>query len=96
MSGPTTPGGPGETGPVIETHGLTREFTVRDGLRRRRVRAVDDLTVTVGAGEAVGWIGANGAGTSTTIKMLTGILVPTSGTVRTCGLRPVEDRRRPA
>ncbi|MEQ4499945.1 ABC transporter ATP-binding protein, partial [Nocardioides kribbensis] len=94
MSGPTTPGGPGETGPVIETHGLTREFTVRDGLRRRRVRAVDDLTVTVGAGEAVGWIGANGAGKSTTIKMLTGILVPTSGTVRTCGLRPVEDRRR--
>lgn len=98
MSGPTTPGtlpgGPGETGPVIETHGLTREFTVRDGLRRRRVRAVDDLTVTVGAGEAVGYIGANGAGKSTTIKMLTGILVPTSGTVRTCGLRPVEDRRR--
>ncbi|WP_228943430.1 ABC transporter ATP-binding protein [Nocardioides sp. Leaf374] len=98
MSGPTTPGtlpgGPGETGPVIETHGLTREFTVRDGLRRRRVRAVDDLTVTVGAGEAVGYIGANGAGKSTTIKMLAGILVPTSGTVRTCGLRPVEDRRR--
>ncbi|KQP66849.1 ABC transporter ATP-binding protein [Nocardioides sp. Leaf285] len=98
MSGPTTPGtlpgSPGETGPVIETHGLTREFTVRDGLRRRRVRAVDDLTVTVGAGEAVGYIGANGAGKSTTIKMLTGILVPTSGTVRTCGLRPVEDRRR--
>jgi ABC-2 type transport system ATP-binding protein len=42
----------------------------------------------------VGYIGANGAGKSTTIKMLTGILVPTAGTVLTCGLRPVPDRRR--
>ena len=41
------------------------------------------------AGEACGYIGANGAGKSTTIKMLTGILVPTGGTVRTCGLDPV-------
>nr|WP_283096163.1 ATP-binding cassette domain-containing protein [Frankia umida] len=45
-------------------------------------------------GEAVGYIGANGAGKSTTIKILTGILVPTGGTVTTCGLRPVADRRR--
>jgi ABC-2 type transport system ATP-binding protein len=80
--------------PVIETRGLTREFTVREGVRRRRITAVDDLSVTVRAGEAVGYIGANGAGKSTTIKMLTGILVPTSGEVRTCGLRPVQDRRR--
>lgn len=81
-------------GPVIETVGLSREFRVREGLRRRTVRAVDDLTVRVEAGEAVGYIGANGAGKSTTIKMLVGILVPSGGSVRTCGLRPVEDRRR--
>ncbi|UMG92284.1 ATP-binding cassette domain-containing protein [Nocardioides sp. TF02-7] len=80
--------------PIIRTHGLTRDFRVRDGLRRRTVRAVDDLSVEVAAGEAVGYIGANGAGKSTTIKMLTGILVPTSGSVLTCGLRPVADRRR--
>jgi ABC-2 type transport system ATP-binding protein len=47
----------------------------------------------VDAGESVGYIGANGAGKSTTIKMLTGILVPTRGTARTCGLQPLTDRR---
>jgi ABC-2 type transport system ATP-binding protein len=79
---------------IIETADLAREFTVRDGPRRRRVTAVDGLTVRIEPGEAVGYIGANGAGKSTTIKMLTGILVPTRGTVTTCGLRPVKDRRR--
>jgi ABC-2 type transport system ATP-binding protein len=79
---------------IIQTDGLSREFRVRDGLRRRTVTAVDDLSVRVDAGEAVGYIGANGAGKSTTIKMLVGILVPTRGTVRTCGLAPVADRRR--
>ncbi|GAB04329.1 ABC-2 type transport system ATP-binding protein [Gordonia amarae] len=78
---------------IIETHHLTREFTVRDGLRRRTITAVDGLDLTVAEGEAVGYIGANGAGKSTTIKMLVGILVPTSGTVTTCGLRPLKDRR---
>lgn len=82
------------TEPIIDTAGLSREFRARDGLRRRTVAAVDDLTVRIAPGEAVGYIGANGAGKSTTIKMLTGILVPTRGTVTTCGLRPVPDRRR--
>ena len=79
---------------IIETEGLTRQFRVRDGRRRRLFTAVDALSVRIEAGEAVGYIGANGAGKSTTIKMLTGILVPTAGQVRTCGLRPVPDRRR--
>ncbi len=79
---------------IIETHGLSRDFLVRDGVRRRRVRAVSDLDLHVEAGEAVGYIGANGAGKSTTIKMLTGILVPTSGSARTCGHEPVRERRR--
>jgi ABC-2 type transport system ATP-binding protein len=82
------------TGAIIEAHGLTREFRVRDGKRRRLVTAVDGLSVAIEPGEAVGYIGANGAGKSTTIKMLTGILVPTGGSVLTCGLRPVPDRRR--
>lgn len=78
---------------IIETRGLIREFSVRDGLRRRRLTAVDRLDLRVEAGSSVGYIGANGAGKSTTIKMLTGILVPTSGDVRTCGLDPVRQRR---
>jgi len=78
---------------IIETRGLTRDFKVREGLKRRTVRAVDELDLTVGTGESVGYIGANGAGKSTTIKMLVGILVPTSGSVTTCGRRPVEERR---
>ena len=72
------------TVPVIETHELVRDF--------RRTRAVDRMTFSVAPGEAVGYIGANGAGKSTTIKMLTGILKPTSGTVRTCGRDPLTDR----
>ena len=83
---------------AVETRGLTRDFAVRrkaGRLRRTRVRvrAVDDLTVTIERGAAVGYIGANGAGKSTTIKMLTGILTPTAGEVRTCGLQPVRQRR---
>jgi ABC-2 type transport system ATP-binding protein len=80
--------------PIIEAEALTRQFRVRDGRRRRLLTAVDALSVRVAAGESVGYIGANGAGKSTTIKLLTGILVPTAGQVRTCGLRPVPDRRR--
>jgi ABC-2 type transport system ATP-binding protein len=76
---------------AIEAHELTRTFKVR---RRGTVTAVDAISFTVGVGEAVGYIGANGAGKSTTIKMLTGILTPTSGTVRTLGLTPERDRRR--
>lgn len=78
---------------VIVTEGLSRTFTRREGLRTVRLPAVDDLSVRVEPGESVGYIGANGAGKSTTIKMLVGILVPTSGRVLTCGLRPVGDRR---
>jgi ABC-2 type transport system ATP-binding protein len=58
------------------------------------VYAVDGISASIQPGEAVGYIGANGAGKSTTIKMLTGILVPSSGRVRTCGYDPVPHRRR--
>ncbi|HTJ28297.1 MAG TPA: ATP-binding cassette domain-containing protein [Candidatus Limnocylindria bacterium] len=55
--------------------------------------AVDDVTMAVEPGELVGYLGPNGAGKSTTIKMLTGILVPTSGTIRVAGLVPHERRQ---
>ncbi|MGI5237414.1 ABC transporter ATP-binding protein [Dactylosporangium sp. CA-139066] len=71
---------------IIEVSGLRRLF--------KKVVAVDGLTFAVERGTAVGYIGANGAGKSTTIKMLTGILRPSAGTVRTCGLDPLRQRRR--
>jgi ABC-2 type transport system ATP-binding protein len=70
--------------PVIETRDLTRDY--------KKLRAVDHVTFAVAPGESVGYIGANGAGKSSTIKMLTGILEPTSGQVRTCGLDPMRQR----
>lgn len=54
--------------------------------------AVDGLSFTVAPGERVGFIGVNGAGKSTTIKMLTGILTPTGGTVRVLGRDPHRER----
>jgi ABC-2 type transport system ATP-binding protein len=58
--------------------------------------AVRDVTMALEPGELVGYIGPNGAGKSTTIKMLTGILVPTSGEVRVAGIVPHEHRRENA
>ncbi|MFC0675546.1 ABC transporter ATP-binding protein [Brachybacterium hainanense] len=79
---------------AIDAQHLTREFTVRRrGAGRSVVRAVDDLTLRLEHGEAVGFVGANGAGKSTTIKMLTGILTPTRGEVAVLGRRPVPERR---
>jgi ABC-2 type transport system ATP-binding protein len=73
---------------VIEVAGLRRTFAVRGAT----VVAVDRVDFTVEAGEMVGYIGPNGAGKSTTIKMLTGILVPTSGRIRVAGLEPTRRR----
>ncbi len=75
---------------IIDTDRLTRRFRIRG---KPELVAVDELSLQIEAGESVGYIGANGAGKSTTIKMLVGILVPTSGTVRTCGLEPVRGRK---
>ena len=84
---------------VIELRGVTKEFTVarRTGrLRRTRttVAAVRDLDLDVREGEVCGYLGPNGAGKSTTIKMLTGILTPTRGTLTVAGLDPSRDRVR--
>ncbi|MCD4525809.1 ATP-binding cassette domain-containing protein [Nocardioides sp. cx-173] len=83
---------------LIEVTDLRRTFTVRrrvEGARRKQrteVEAVHDLTFGIDAGEMVGYIGPNGAGKSTTIKMLTGILVPTSGRISVAGVDPSRHR----
>src|SRR5579875_2528556 len=58
--------------------------------------AVDDVSIEIESGELIGYIGPNGAGKSTTIKMLTGILLPTSGSVEVAGLVPYERRKENA
>ena len=84
---------------LVKEFQTTRRQTGRLGAlrtlftRQRDVkRAVDGVTFSIDEGELVGYIGSNGAGKSTTIKMLTGILLPTSGTARVLGLTPWHER----
>lgn len=92
---------------MIKVNNLRKEFFVpetlpgpfgalRSLLRRKgkTVVAVDGISFDISPGEFVGYIGPNGAGKSTTIKMLTGILHPTSGDVAINGLSPQESRKR--
>jgi len=58
----------------------------------KNVKAVDNISFEVDEGETLAFIGPNGAGKSTTIKMLTGILYPSSGDIKICGLTPIKDR----
>jgi ABC-2 type transport system ATP-binding protein len=82
---------------MIDVRDLTKTFAVRrkaGRVRRRReqVEAVAGIDLQIQRGAMVGYIGPNGAGKSTTIKMLTGILVPSSGHVRVDGLEPSRQR----
>lgn len=87
-----------DTEPIIEAVGLGRDFVLSEGpfLRRTRrtVSAVRDVDLTVHPGEVVGYLGPNGAGKSSTMKMLTGILSPTTGHLRVAGLEPSRQRTR--
>jgi ABC-2 type transport system ATP-binding protein len=74
---------------MIETRALSKTFTTKRG----PVAAVQDVDISVAAGEFVGFVGPNGAGKSTTIKMLCGVLLPTSGELHVDGLVPSRDRR---
>jgi ABC-2 type transport system ATP-binding protein len=80
---------------MIEVEHLSKRFVVRRGrLRRERhvVDAVKEISFRVERGELLGYLGPNGAGKSTTIKMLTGILVPSSGRATVAGLTPSKQR----
>jgi ABC-2 type transport system ATP-binding protein len=80
---------------MIEVEGLSKHFVVRRGRFRRErhvVEAVNDISFRVDRGELLGYLGPNGAGKSTTIKMLTGILVPTTGRATVAGLDPSRKR----
>src|SRR4051794_10314864 len=81
-------------GMSIEVRGLTKVFDTGRGRTKRHVEAVRDISFTVETGERVAYIGPNGAGKSTSIKILTGILHPTSGAASVLGIVPWQDRRR--
>ena len=74
--------------PVVECVGLTKVF--KDFWGRERVLAVEGLDLEVYAGEVFGLLGPNGSGKSTTIKMLLGLLYPTSGAARVFGRPPTD------
>jgi ABC-2 type transport system ATP-binding protein len=78
---------------AIETEKLTKRFVTGRGRARREIEAVHELTLSVAAGERLAFIGPNGAGKSTSIKMLTGILHPSSGNARVLGYVPWDERR---
>jgi ABC-2 type transport system ATP-binding protein len=95
--------------PIIRVRDLVKEFRtpkraagLGGSLRtlftreQRVVRAVDGVTFDLAEGELVGYLGRNGAGKSTTVKLLTGILHPTSGEIEVAGLVPWRDRERNA
>lgn len=79
---------------IIEAQGLTKRFTVKG----KTVEAVTDLTFDVARGELVAFLGPNGAGKSTSLRMLTTLIPPTSGTARVVGFdiltRPADVRAR--
>lgn len=92
---------------LIQVKNLAREFTIAEGRggfmgsiynlfsRRHSIKkAVDGISFNIDGGEFVGYVGENGAGKSTTIKMLTGILTPTSGRVEVAGVVPYENREK--
>ena len=94
---------------LIHIENLSKHFKVlnrREGLwgalrdlfsgDYRTVKAVDGISFDIEPGEIVGYIGPNGAGKSTTIKMMTGILKPSDGTIQVNGLVPYENRIRQA
>src|SRR5687767_11445070 len=82
----------------VEIDSLRKTFVVKTGrgFRRtqREVVAVDEISLSIPAGQSVAFIGPNGAGKSTTIKMLTGILHPTSGSAHVLGFTPWQERRK--
>lgn len=91
---------------VVEVKNLTKIFTfsVKNPEKgflanlfspsKRSITAVDDISFSIEEGETLAFIGPNGAGKSTTIKILTGILYPTSGHVRVLGLNPQKQRKQ--
>ncbi|MED1270490.1 ATP-binding cassette domain-containing protein [Bacillus mycoides] len=94
---------------IIEAKNLSREFTVYSkengsffmlnqilGRKGTKKKVVDNINMDIAEGEMVGYLGPNGAGKSTTIKMLSGVLTPTSGELKVLGREPGKYRKENA
>jgi ABC-2 type transport system ATP-binding protein len=92
---------------IIEVKNLNKEFKVKEkekGIKGsiksifkpkyKTIKAVNNINFSVEEGEMLAFIGPNGAGKSTTIKMLTGILYPTSGEIKIMDLDPSKQRKQ--
>lgn len=90
---------------IIKVSKLTKEFKINEtqsgmlgsiknlfSRKHRIVKAINDISFNINRGEFVGYVGENGAGKSTTIKILTGILLPTSGQATVNNIIPYKDR----
>lgn len=89
---------------IIEVNNLSKEYKYKVKNKNKGflynlfhedekiVKAVNNISFNVEEGETIAFIGPNGAGKSTTIKMLTGILYPSGGSINICGLTPIKDR----
>ncbi len=74
---------------IVEIEGLSKDYEV-GFWRKRKVRALDDLSLSVKPGGIFGFLGGNGAGKTTTIKILMGLLFPTEGSAKILG-SPIDD-----
>ncbi len=74
---------------IVEIENLSKDYET-GFLRKKKVRALDDLSLTVKSGQIFGFLGGNGAGKTTTIKILMSLLFPTSGSARILG-RDISD-----
>ena len=91
---------------IIEVNDLTKEYKYKVKEKKKgfihnifsnkekKVIAVNNISFSVEEGETIAFIGPKGAGKSTTIKMLTGILYPNNGSIKICGLTPIKDRNQ--
>lgn len=92
---------------LIEVENLKKTYKVhdpRDGFwggvldvfsrKYKEIEAVNNINISIKSGEIIGYIGLNGAGKSTSLKMMTGIMRPTLGEVKVCGLNPYKNRKK--
>lgn len=75
---------------IIEVENVSMQYQIN---RNRKILALDDISYSINSGETVGLIGLNGAGKSTTIKLLTGIIRPTEGKILIMGKDPFKKRK---